>query len=303
METVNSLKYTTPKKVYEENGETYRVSVEVGLDDGCNNGICDFHITGKTDIKNKYGGWNEYSYGSCNKDIERFFPELTIFISMRLCNHYGQPMYPVENGIYHFRENGLEKGMEYLRITSQAEGMALAACIEDKLYFKYQLYYLGIVDRWKREADAAIEQLEKLCKANWENPYTPEEERFVLRMTDDERELVEERLRSGYYSPESRKKREAEVILLKLKESEEKAKKEFDEVVAEAKERLDVYMEVIRCGIPLENVYYRSKELEFNWISCYPKITDKEFADFMEKVDMSKLPKDIKITLSNRREL
>ena len=66
--------------------------------------------------------------------------------------------------------------MEYLRI-SEEEYVELSSASDDKLYFKYQLFNLGIVYRWKRESDVLIEELEKLSGKKWVNPYKPEEER------------------------------------------------------------------------------------------------------------------------------
>ena len=61
--------------------------------------------------------------------------------------------------------------MNYLRIT-ETEYSA-----EDKAYFTYLLYTLGIVDRWEQESLKAIKQLEALTGNT--------NERFVLRLTDD----------------------------------------------------------------------------------------------------------------------
>lgn len=118
-------------------------------------------------------------------------------------------MYPVDNGMYHIKNSGMSVAMEYLRISKQ-ECVELYKASEDKLYFKYLLFNLGIVDRWKRESEELIAELEKLCGKKWVNPYKPEEERFVLTLTDEERLLIEERIKAGYYSAESIEKRREE---------------------------------------------------------------------------------------------
>lgn len=89
-------------------------------------------------------------------------------------------MYPVENGIYHVRRSGMSVAMEYLRISEQ-ECVELYKASEDKLYFRYMLFNLGNVDRWKRESEELIAELEKLCGKKWVNPYKPEE---ILRSFD-----------------------------------------------------------------------------------------------------------------------
>lgn len=67
----------------------------------------------------------------------------------------------------------------------------------DKMYFKYMLFNLGIVDRWKRESDELIAELEDLRGKKWVNPYTPEKERFTLTLTDEERYLLKRALKPG----------------------------------------------------------------------------------------------------------
>lgn len=86
-------------------------------------------------------------------------------------------MHPVENGIYHVRRSGMSVAMEYLRISEQ-ECVELYKASEDKMYFKYLLFDLGIVDRWKRESDELLVELEDLCGKKWVNPYTPEKESY-----------------------------------------------------------------------------------------------------------------------------
>ena len=49
---------------------------------------------------------------------------------------------------------------------------------------------LGIVERWKRESNEALKKLEELTGQTWENPYKPENERFTLKLTDEERTTI-----------------------------------------------------------------------------------------------------------------
>ena len=103
----------------------------------------------------------------------------------------------------------MKVAMDYLRI-SEEEYEELSRVVDDKLYFKYQLFNLGIVDRWKRESDVLIEELEKLCGKKWVNPYKSEEERFTLKLTEEEKLLIEDRIRNDYYSVSNIEKRKEE---------------------------------------------------------------------------------------------
>lgn len=200
METKN-LSYNVTK-IYVENGITYKMNVHISLDDYCKNGVCDWSITADIYEKCRNGRYVFCSSGCCHDEILEYFPEFKIFVDLHLCNHYGQPMYPVENGVYHLVNSDKEKAINYLRIT-ETEYDILRNSTEDKLYFKYLLYTLGIVDRWKQESLKAIKQLEALTGNTWENPYKPENEHFALKLTDEERTLIENRIKEGYYTSEA----------------------------------------------------------------------------------------------------
>lgn len=191
METTNKLIYKQTN-YFKKDGEEYRITTTVSLDDDCRNKICDWGITADIRWKNKYGKYVEYMGGCCHDEIAKYCPELAKFIPLHCCNHYGAPMYPVENGTYHIKNSDKYVAIEYLRISGK-EYSKLSEAVGDKVYFKYLLFNLGIVDRWKRESDELLVELEDLCGKKWVNPYTPEKERFTLTLTDEERLLIEER--------------------------------------------------------------------------------------------------------------
>lgn len=232
METANKLTYLSTK-FFTENKEEYRMTVTVSLDDDCHNNMCDWSVTADIRQENQQGTYVEYMGGCCHDEVAKYFPELAKFISLHLCNHYGAPMYPVENGIYHVRRSGMSVAMEYLRISKQ-ECVELYKASEDKLYFKYLLFNLGIVDRWKRESEELIAELEKLCGKKWVNPYKPEEERFVLTLTDEERLLIEERIKAGYYSAESIEKRREETHKAEMLKKRAEICEQYDKKIRQA---------------------------------------------------------------------
>lgn len=132
------------------------------------------------------------------EEISKCFPRFETFVDL----HYGQPVYPVENGVCHLVDSDKKKAINYLRIT-ETEYDILRDGAEDKEYFKYLLYTPGIADRWKQESLKAIKQLEALTGNTWENPYKPGNEHFALRLTDEERTLAENRIKDGYYTGEA----------------------------------------------------------------------------------------------------
>lgn len=240
----------------------------------------------------------EYMGGCCHDEIIKYCPELAKFIPLHCCNHYGAPMYPVENGTYHIKNSDKSVAIEYLRI-SDKEYSKLYEAVDDKMYFKYLLFNLGIVDRWKRESEELIAELEKLCGKKWVNPYTPEKERFTLTLTDEERLLIEEHIKAGYYSAENIEKRREETHKTKMAAKRAKICERYDKIIREAEKDKKIMLCVFDYGLSTDNVIYynHTNTLSFNWNDYKKKITQEEFDDFVNNVDRSQLPEGIKFEL------
>lgn len=292
MDTKN-LSYNV-KKFYVKNGIIYSMNVHISLGDYCKNGVCDWSIKADIYEKRRNGRFVWCASSCCHDEILKYFPEFKLFIDLHLSNHYGQPMYPVDNGVYHLVNSDKEKAINYLRITG-TEYDILRNSTEDKLYFKYLLYTLGIVDRWKQESLKAIKQLEVLTGNTWENPYKPENERFALKLTDEERTLIGNRIKEGYYKSEAIQARKDQ----KKREEYEKKRNEIIADLQEAENKKLVMLAVLDAGISLKNaIYYNhSNKLVFNWNDYEEKVTQEQFDKFVNTVDKTKLPKNITFKL------
>ena len=290
---VKDLSYNVTK-YYVENGIIHKMDVRISLGDRCKNGVCDWSITADIYEKRRNGRFVLCAGDCCHEEILKCFPQFETFVGLHLCNHYGQPVYPVENGVYHLVSGDKEKAMDYLRIT-ETEYDILRDSVEDKEYFKYLLYTLGIVDRWKRESLKAIRQLEALTGNTWENPYRPGNEHFALELTDEERTLTEDRIKGGYYTGarEDRKKRE------EYEKKRDEIIADYEKEIQKAENRKLVRLAVLDTGIPLENVIYcnHTNELAFNWNDYEEKVTQEQFDRFVDTVDRNKLPENITFRL------
>lgn len=297
MEITNKLTYLSTK-FFTENKEEYRITVTVSLDDDCNNNMCDWGVTADIRQKNQQGTYVEYMGGCCHDEVAKHFPELVKFIPLHCSNHYGAPMYPVGNGTYHIKNGDKSVAIEYLRI-SDKEYSKLSEAVDDKRYFKYLLFNLGIVDRWKRESEELIAELEKLCGKKWVNPYTPEKERFTLTLTDEERLLIEERIKAGYYSAENIEKRREETHKEEMLKKRNEICESYDKKIRQAEAEKKIMLYVLDYGLSTDSViYYPHKNtLSFNWRGYGKKITKEEFDDFVNNADRSQLPEDIRFEL------
>ena len=194
MKTTNKLVYIT-SKIYVNAGTTFKMNVKISLDDCCKNNICNWSITAEIYEKRKNGRFVWRAGGCCHEEILKRFPQFKMFVDLHLSNHYGEPMYPVENGFYHVKNSSKETAIKYLRITETEYDLLHQA--EDEQYLKHLLYMLGIVERWKRESNEALKKLEELTGKTWENPYKPENERFTLKLTDEERTTITNKINAN----------------------------------------------------------------------------------------------------------
>ena len=285
--------FWAPSKTFEEGGEKKRLRIEVTLNDCCRNGHHDFAITGE--VFDEYRK-NPSAWGAIHEIIVEHFPELEKFIPLHCCNYLGHPLYPVENGQYFVREEGKEVAMRQLRITEEEYGqLELASDKEEKLYFKYLLYSLGIVDRWKKEADEFIAFLEEKTGEKWEYPYKPEQERNVMHLTTDERKEVESKIAEGYYTKEALAERKAARYKAAQDAIRNKVIERYEEAERKAREERDVMLYLFDNGMPIDNVifYDHTKKVVFNWLDYKPMVSQEQFVDFVNRVDYSKLPEGV----------
>lgn len=194
----------------------------------------------------------------------------------------------------------------FIILQTAAKKLQLTICVLQKrsiIYFIRQkinntlnlLYTLGIVERWKRESNEAIKKLEELTGQIWENPYKPENERFTLKLTDEERTTITNRINEGYYRPEA----------VQARKDEEKRKayeKKRAEIINDCKKKQQkaenekrVMLAVLDAGLSVCNVIYydHSNELVFNWKDYETKVTENDFNKFVSSVNRSLLPAGI----------
>jgi hypothetical protein len=302
METKNYLKWC-PTKDIRFDGRDCTLKVEVSLDDDCKNKHCDFSITAMVYYKRPRPKEDRCAAGGCiHEIIAKHFPELKKFIPLHLCAHEGTPMYPEANGMFFLKEKGKEAAKDYLRCTDD-EIEKLSFCGDDNLFFKYQLFSLGIVDRWKKEADEFIAFLEEKCGYKWVNPYTPEEERFRMVLTEVERNLVNERINSLYYSKENIERREWNRRFEERQKEYEKVWEEYAKITEKARVERDIKLCMLNFRLPIDNVIYYSfsNELVFNWKGFGDKISREDFDRFVAEADYSLLPDGIKIEFGKKK--
>lgn len=288
----NTLKYTVVKS-FREKGITYKVITTIKLHDECKNGTCSWSITGILQQKKGNGRFYDIGHGCIHEEILKAFPKLKMFVDLHLCDWRGTPLYPVENG-YYFLQEDKKQAKEYLRVTD--EEMEILSKCDNKEYFKYQLFALSIVKRWQAESKKAIQALEELTGDVWVNPYKESEERHRFVLSDEEREEMEGKILSGYYTESSIQERKEAERIAKIEKRKNEVIKTFEKRINKATKEKDVKLAILGAGLLSDNyIYYvEGNNVVFNYYSYHDKVTEEEYNNMLKNIDYSLLPEGIK---------
>tara|TARA_R110000796_G_scaffold240349_1_gene361368 strand:- start:26 stop:934 length:909 start_codon:yes stop_codon:yes gene_type:complete len=299
MKTSNDLRHSKTKV----NGKL-KMSAKISINDKCNNGHQDFHVT--CDIYEKRGNrrYYEHSFGCQHDVILKHFPEFKIFVELHGCDFNGCPSYTVENGFYFLHNGTKESTVNYLRITEKEYSLLLKCKSED--FFKYTLDNLEIPKRWKTEANKAIKLIEEITESKFLNDskksnYTP--------LTDQEkRDFYNHFILTDFYSDENIKIREEKRLADLNKEMIVKVNFDFNKQITKYEKERDICMELIKQGFEISvrtgnikgAIYYtHSNELNFNWST--EKIKESAILNFIENLDPVKF-EGLKIS-NDKKEL
>lgn len=291
MET-NTLKHTV-SKIYLDNGNTYKVIATINLNDECKNGICSWSITGILYQKKGNGRFYDIGYGCIHEEILKASPKLKMFVDLHLCDWHGTPLYPVENG-YYFLQKDKKQAKGYLRVTD--EEMEILSKYDNKEYFKYQLFALGIVERWQEESRKAIQALEELTGDVWVNPYKESEERHRFVLSDEEREEIEGNILSGYYTESAIQERQEAKRIAEIEKRKNEVIKTFEKRTNKATKEKDVKLAILGAGLLSDNYLYSVEDnnVVFNYYRYHDKVTEEEYNNMLKNIDYSLLPEGIK---------
>lgn len=290
-QTINKASSNSLRHSISVNDSTANILIKIRLDDECKNGHQDFSITATIwEIGKARTERNCIAGGCCHEDILEVRPDLRLFVDLHLADYTGVPMYAVENGIYHMKnqyfseyrkitpEEFKAEFCEYYRITP-AQYDELKTC-KNVLRYAIKLQRLGVLEQWKKEADKAIAMLEEWTGQKFLIDSTKSN---FKEWTVEEEQAEDEREKSGYYTPEKIAEREEEARKIdaakKYKEIEEERDKEIEKAQLEYK----VKKAVLDAGLSLKNFifYDHSKIGAFNWKNFDGRTSPEEFEQFI----------------------
>jgi hypothetical protein len=285
METTNDLRHT----INTTDPDGNQMKIEIRLNDECKNGHQDFAITATIWEKDKPRTDRYFISGGCCHDaIIAARPDLQIFVDLHLCTAKGVPMHAIENGFYWLKENGPQAAGKYLRLTPEQVEQITGA--EDKIYLQCILEKMGVPAQWKKEADQAIELLEKWTGKT----FVDDSKKAGFIPLGDKIKEVEAKIETGYYAPERIAERETAKQDKKVSDKLADLAAHRDKIIKKANIEYKVRAEILRAGgWALEDncIYYdHSNEVCFNWVTFGKQVSHAQLDAFLLVVDRSQFP-------------
>jgi hypothetical protein len=267
--------------------------IKISLADDCNNGHSDFSITCEIYERGRFEAG-----GAAHDEILKAMPSLKMFVDLHLSNAKGRPMYALENGFYHAKNSDITVFMDYMRV-SRNEAKKLIAS-PDKLFFGYSLVKMGILERWEKEAETAIRELEQMTGKKFVD--RPDAAKHHVVISEKEAQKINVNILEGYYTPKNIEAREEKAREAAKKAAVDKVMDEWKKEVDKANEECNVKLAVLEADLSIDNfIYYNhSKEGVFNWLDYEKKITESQFKSFLKSVKKKELPKGIKFSLKTK---
>lgn len=282
------------------NNDSVNAVIKIRLNDECNNGHQDFSITGTFyEAGKSRTDRNMIAGGCCHDDIVKVMPDLQQFVDLHLCDFSGNPMYTLENGFYHLKEDATV-AQSYLRATDKE--MKSITMAEDKNHLFIIMMELGMFDRYQEEANEAIVKLETLTG----NEFVNDSKRSQLKKpSEDEIKLTKQRLKDGCYTPEKLAERAEEKKQAENAKRIEEIEEECANTIEKAKNKKDVFLILNETGISLNNIIYydHSKTVGFDVFDHRDKIGVSKFNDIIDNIDRDKLPKGLAFELKGVRKV
>lgn len=290
MEKSSDLRWSTSR---EKNGYTF--VIDIRLNDECNNGHEDFSITGKYWSPGDRKTNNNACFGAIGDTVVEHLPSFGIFNDLHLCDFNGAPMYSLGNGYYHLVNNGPESCQKYLRLNEVEIDVLKNSA--DEQHFTYLFNKFKVHERWKVEAEGAIEFLEKVTGKKFESKATKS---HFTPMSDEEMDdFFNTKIKTGYYNPENIEKRRVEAEQKKKQELIDKIKTDAQKKIDNINGEMNLKLEILDKGGSVYNLIYytHTNEAVFNWSRTNPFVTPSEYAELMDKIDYSNLPEGITFKL------
>lgn len=121
-----------------------------------------------------------------------------------------------------------------------------------------------------------------------------EENEIVV--TSSNREEMEGKILSGYYTESTIQERKEAERIAKIEKRKNEVIKTFEKRINKATKEKDVKLAILGAGLLSDNyIYYvEGNNVVFNYYSYHDKVTEEEYNNMLKNIDYSLLPEGIK---------
>lgn len=290
--------------------------IKIRLDDDCGNGHAHFSVT--ADIyEYRNGRWVDFGGGCCHDHILSLRPDLKPIIDLHLSDQYGVPMHSFANGFYWLAgcyKDGLGENyhggsgrdgkspeecrrifIEHMRITEGEADHLIALMPETAEILQYHCEDMGLIGRWRSDADQAIAMIEQMSGQRWDHSYVPSRLGYK-QLSDERRGEIKEMIESGYFSAEAKAERAAKKHAAKMEAKRKEIINSYEEGELKLRNKRDVALEMLRVDMTENFIYYdHSNTISFNWSNLHKLITRDEYEAVKLALDYTKLPASVSL--------
>lgn len=231
------------------------------LADECGNGVEHFSITYDCSKKGKNGHWYKRG-GGCGSDLYKKFKELELICKLHLSLFNGVPFYAVENRMYYIEHGDIDVAKELLRVTDKE--MEVLRYINNPIDFKCALIDMGIVKRWKEEADECI----KWLSGSDESFISKAGNKYDFKVSDDEMDSYLNKKKNGVYSKENyEKEREdnlTKMVNIAFEQDSETYRMNYKRYMENAEKEKALRLKMVEHRNEFKAVEYLFKKFYFN---------------------------------------
>lgn len=248
----NSMEKQIAKTLSEE-----KYVITCKLADECRNGVEHFSITYDCSKKGKNGHWYKRG-GGCGSDLYKKFKELELICKLHLSLFNGVPSYAVKNGMYHIEHGDIDVAKELLRVTDKE--MEVLRYINNPIDFKCALIDMGIVKRWKEEADECIKWL-----SGSDKPFVSKAgDKYDFKVSDIEMSSYLDKKKKGIYSKENYEKDLINMVNIKFEQDSETYKANYKRYMENAEKEKALRLKMVEHRNEFKAVEYLFKKFYFN---------------------------------------
>jgi hypothetical protein len=285
----NELKSTETKQI----GKNTFIDVEIGLRYIENNGYSYFYATGEK--YNLNGGIkNVFESGYIHDEIVKYFPEFKIFVNLHGNSSYGMPLHMLSDTKFAIDNNKIDAICRTLGI-SEEMAKEIICWGEEIDYIKYFLEENDIIYHLRSKANKAIKMLKELTGNEFDNPDILEIYDYIP-LCKEVKDRIKNLHEKGYFIRDNVIKRRNEKIREIQLQKLESEKKKLESEKKEIDNEIQVLQYLFDRGIRIDcHAYLRSVNiLAINLLKNGDGVmTEKEYKDFIDSIDYSKLPKNI----------